>query len=181
LGDAHALASHSFHVKHPSTHPLYSYPDPVAPALAARRSGKPIDIRAIASWVDSVRFTSHASTDRHVVVETAGGVFSPVGDGATNYDIALALDPAIWVLVASNRLGVLHDVGSCLRALAALGRSPDAIVLSAPAEADASTPYNADELRRQGFRLPVIELPRGNLDALGAVLDLAPARAPSPR
>jgi dethiobiotin synthetase len=172
ITDARALGSTSFHVKHPANHPLYGFPDPVTPSLAARRSGITIRIPEIARWVESVRFTSEPSVPRHLIIETAGGVFSPIGDGITNYDLALGLDPATWILVAPNRLGVLHDIGSCLRALTALDRAPDALVLSAPVEPDSSTPHNADELRHQGVKLPIIELSRNDEAGLAALFEM---------
>ena len=77
------------------------------------------------------------------LVELAGGAFSPLGVGLTNVDLALALEPALWLLVAPDALGVLHDVTATLRALP---RAPDAVVLSGSRLRDESTGSNAREL-----------------------------------
>ena len=85
------------------------------------------------------------------VVETAGGVFSPLSPTATNFDLALALEPAIWVLVAPDALGVLHDLSATLQAMRARGRTPDHVVLSGAREPDSSTGSNAAELEALGI------------------------------
>jgi dethiobiotin synthetase len=168
-GDAARLEAASFHVKHPRPHPLYAFRDPVAPSLAARREGQMIELAVIASWVDRAHSTQRGDTPR-LVVETAGGTFSPLAGGATNFDLALSLGAAIWVLVAPDRLGVLHDLNSTLQAMKSLGRTPDWIVLSATAERDASTGTNAVELRRLGLTTPVIEVPWNEPSAVHALL-----------
>jgi dethiobiotin synthetase len=139
----------------------------VTPALAARRAANPIHLQAVPDWVSRVE--SLDGTEPHVIVETAGGVFSPLSDQTTNLDLALTLDPAIWVLVAPDRLGVLHDIESCLQAMRALARWPDWIVLSAPAAPDESTGTNAAELRRRPAP-PIITLPRDDPSALEHLL-----------
>jgi 8-amino-7-oxononanoate synthase len=178
--DAGALHAASFHVKHPAPHPLYAFPDPVTPALAARNARTVIDISRIRDWVASTEVQSanlpspdgHAPAGpAHLVIETAGGVFSPVTDIHSNFELARALEPADWILVAPNRLGVLHDVLSCLQAMAALGRPPDWIVLSAPETPDASTSTNAAELRRHPLAAPILELPRDAPACLLPILD----------
>ncbi|MEY2936614.1 MAG: hypothetical protein RL033_7363 [Pseudomonadota bacterium] len=168
-GDAALLEAASQHVKHPRPHPLYSFREPIAPSLAAHREGQQIDIDAVASWVDRARCQMHGLPT--LVIETAGGVFSPLSETATNFDLARTLGAARWLLVAPDRLGVLHDVTSTLRAMAALGRSPDLLLLSAPAEPDASTGTNAAELRRLGLTMPLLELGRDQPQALLALLD----------
>ncbi len=167
-GDAALLEQASARVKHPRPHPLYAFREPIAPSLAAHHEGQEIDVNAIASWVDRVRCQS--SELPALVIETAGGVLSPLGAGTTNFELARALGNARWVLVAPDRLGVLHDVTSTLHALRALGRSPDVLVLSAPPTPDASTGSNAAELRRLGLAVPVVELRRNEPGVLAALL-----------
>jgi dethiobiotin synthetase len=163
-GDAFQLSAASSGVDLPRAHPLYSFSEPLTPARAARRVGAVIELDAIRRWVESV--AAHASADASLVIETAGGVFSPLSDDATNFHLACSLDPATWILVAPDRLGVLHDVGSCLLAMIALGRSPDCIVLSAPEHADASTGTNREELLRNPKMPPILTLSRGDITPL---------------
>jgi dethiobiotin synthetase len=171
--DAAGLAAESFHVKLPWPHPLYAFAAPIAPSRAARAAGELIDLRRVVAWVDGV--TSPGTAPADVVVETAGGVFSPLHETATNFDLARALEPCTWLLVAPDRLGVLHDVGSCLLAMEALGRRPDYLVLSAPEQVDASTGTNHEELARNPQMPPLIRLPRHDPTPLRTLLDRGPA------
>lgn len=172
-GDATALEELAFHVKLPTPHPLYGFAEPVTPSRAARADGVAIDLTRIASWVAAAVTTTDRSA--HVVIETAGGVFSPLSDRQANFDLAIALDPATWILVAPNRLGVLHDVTSAVHAMTALGRRPDWIILSAPEAIDSSTPSNREELTRLHPTLPIIELPRNDTRPIEALLRRPPA------
>lgn len=168
--DAVALEQASFHVKHPRPHPLYGFQDPVTPALAARRERRVIDLQHVRTWVDAA-FALNVESQPEIVVETAGGVFSPLGDDLTNLDLVHAIGTGTWLLVASDRLGVLHDVLSTLHAMRSRARAPDAIVLSAPNTPDASTGTNASELRRMPEMPPIIELPRNSIAPLAALFD----------
>jgi dethiobiotin synthetase len=114
-----------------------------------------------------------------VIIESAGGCFSPLDAGVTNADFAFALEPAVWILVAPDALGVLHDVSATLGVLAARRRLPDHLVLCAAREPDASTGSNATELESLGIMTPAATLGRGDtlaLDPLAASL-VARARA----
>jgi len=95
--------------------------------------------------------SSHPPATRSValqflIVETAGAVFSPLNARETNFDLARELDPAIWILVAPDRLGVLHDLTVTLFMMKARQRVPDFIVLSQPDPSDPSIGTNAGEL-----------------------------------
>lgn len=126
-----------------------AFPDPVSPHLAARRAGESIRVEDVVEWVGA---QERAHPDRALtVVETAGGVLSPLGEATTNFDLALALEPAVFVLIAPDALGVLHDVAATLLACRSLGRVPDLVVLSGARPADASTGANADELMQIVF------------------------------
>ena len=151
-------SSQTFHVKRASTsfhvkRPLYAFPDPVSPHLAARRAGTSIELRAIDRWVGEHRAPV-------VVVETAGGLFSPLGERATNLDLVIALAPTAVLLVAPDRLGVLHDVTASLGLASARGLPTPGLVLSAPGLPDASTGSNGPELARLGIAMPIAEFPR---------------------
>jgi dethiobiotin synthetase len=157
--DASLLASASSRLPAPAP---FMFLDPVSPHLAARRAERPIDLRAIQTYVTEHEKAVTSSVASFVLVESAGGCLSPLAKGLTNADLALALEPAIWVLVAPDSLGVLHDVSATLAALASRNRLPDHVVLSTARGPDASTGTNGAELRELGIVTPAAVAPRGD-------------------
>lgn len=165
--DAEQLTLVAHGASPPQPHPLFALPDPVSPHLAARRAGVTLDVPHVATWLREweLTMTSHAvSRPIWSLVETAGALFSPLGANTTNFELASALGPALWVLVAPDALGVLHDVRVTWEACARRGRVPDYLVLSAARSADASTGTNTDELRTLGLAEPLQVLTRGSDD-----------------
>jgi dethiobiotin synthetase len=128
----------------------YRFPDPISPHLAARRVGRDINVDAALNYVREQE-AARASAFDVCVIETAGGLFSPLAPGVTNWDLAQALTPAKWLLVAPDALGVLHDLTATLLAARARGRLPDAVALCAARPADASTGTNAGEVELLGI------------------------------
>jgi dethiobiotin synthetase len=159
--DEALLASVStFHVKHPLLQ--FRLRAPVSPHLAAREEGVTLDLQAVAEEVSRVRRV----TD--MLVELPGGLFSPLSDTEVGADLVQRLGPDVVLLVAPNRLGVLHDV----RAVAEAGRGRrlalDGVVLNAPSVEDASSASNPAELALTSG-LPVLaKLQRGALEELAA-------------
>lgn len=150
--DAGSLAAFS---SYPAQSPPYAFSDPVSPHLAARRANIAIDIELIRVWVDS-----HAA--RIVLVETAGAVLSPIDKGCTNLDLTRALKPDHVLLVAPDRLGVLHDVTATLHAYRTLAPElPEPVVLlQQPSTPDTSTGSNAEELSWLGIAPNALVFPR---------------------
>lgn len=143
--------------------PMYALSEPLSPHLAARIDGVAIDASAIAR--DAI---DRAKAHERFLVESAGGLYSPLSVRETNADIARALGPAAkLLLVAPDRLGVLHDVGATLRAARADGLAIACIALSAPATPDRSTGTNAEELVKLGLAKTVVTFPRAPVDDLG--------------
>jgi dethiobiotin synthetase len=172
-GDAQQLERENRGVSAPALHPLYGFEPPISPHLAARRAGRVIDVAQIVLWVEAWERAQAARSTDVLVIESAGGVFSPLSDNATNFDLARALEPAVWLLVAPDALGVLHELTATLRALVAAGRAPDHVVLSAARGSDASTGTNANELRRLGIADPALELGPNANDATSLVARLS--------
>jgi dethiobiotin synthetase len=114
---------------------------PVSPHLAARAEGRTID-------VDLIRTEIRRLTDAVPVllVELPGGAFSPFSETHRAADFARALPSVRALLVAPDRLGVLHDLGATCLACAALGLPLEGIVLSAPPVPDDSTGRNRPEV-----------------------------------
>jgi dethiobiotin synthetase len=150
--DAARLAQSSgFHVKHP----CYAFEPPISPHLAARRIGCRIELSEVSRWVAAHRAP-------YQLVETAGGLLSPLSESTTNLDLTVQLDPDALVLVAANRVGVLHDVSVCLRVLRL--EHPQlvertAVALSHTPDPDPSATSNGEELRRLGIAERVVEFP----------------------
>jgi dethiobiotin synthetase len=135
--------------------PPYRFADPVSPHLAARRAGGRIDLGSVRRWLGQVQGAGH------LLVETAGGLCSPLAPGMSNLELALGVGPAAWLLVAPDRLGVLHDIAAVRAALSRAGHADTVTVaLSTPAEPDASTGTNASELVTLSLARAVAVFPR---------------------
>jgi dethiobiotin synthetase len=137
--EARLARASSFHVKHSGVR----FADPVSPHLAAREAGQVLSVGALAAEINAARTTADV-----VLAELAGGLFSPLSDTETNADLAKALRPDTLMLVAPDRLGVLHDVIAATRAAQAGSLSVDGIALVAPDHPDSSTGRNVAEIAR---------------------------------
>jgi dethiobiotin synthetase len=132
--------------------------EPLSPHLAARREGIAIESAALHATLENLD-RRHAI----VVVELAGGLFSPFDDHLDNAEWIGDLEPRT-IVVAPDRLGVLHDCGAVVRAALAV----HAIVLSPPERADASSGTNATELRARPrlAGIPIVAVARAPIDVL---------------
>jgi dethiobiotin synthetase len=100
------------------------FPAAIAPHRSARAAGRVVDERLLRSGYDVWRETS-----RVVVVEGAGGLFSPLGDTVLNVDLASALGLPL-VVVDSARLGSIGRTLATVEAARARGLRVAAVVLS---------------------------------------------------
>jgi dethiobiotin synthetase len=159
--DQTALAA-PFHVK---PLPGAVFAPPVSPHLAARRAGTAIDLDTIL-----VQAAAHRGHVPALVVELAGGLCTPLCGAELNLHLAERLAPDRLVLVAPDRLGVLHDVLAACRAAAGTRLRIHAVVLSAPELADASTGSNGPELAELLQGVEVLCLSRASPEALARAL-----------
>jgi dethiobiotin synthetase len=158
LSDADRLARAStFHVQHFRI----ALRTPVAPSVAARREGVVLDAERLQREIARVRDLAEVT-----LVELPGGLFSPFVDRTLNIDFGAALRPDATLLVAPDRLGVIHDVLATVSAARARGFPLHTLALVAPAQPDASTATNAAEIAALLPDLPVVPVPRGAPDAL---------------
>ncbi|MEY4691268.1 MAG: dethiobiotin synthase [Verrucomicrobiota bacterium] len=132
----------------------WQFAAPLSPSLAARLERRTVTLAQVA---DHLR--RHSVAGELALVEGAGGLLSPLTVDGDNRDLILRLG-ALPLIVASNRLGVIHDVRAALGNLPPRLRNRAPVVLMAPAEADASTAHNARSLGE--FLEPdrIVELPR---------------------
>lgn len=132
----------------------------VSPPRSAAKEGAQVDTRrlrdGLAVWCDG-EFDV-------VMIEGAGGLFSPISDDWLNVDLAIEMKR--WsdqdghsfelLLVAPDRLGVLHHVISTSRAAEAAGMPITGLILNRMDDSgDDSTQTNADDLR-QWCGIPMI-------------------------
>lgn len=94
-GDAGALDdAGTFHVK-PT--PLYGFAEPISPHLAAERAGLQVDVEAIVAVVEAARKEVDV-----LLVELAGGLFTPLGPETDNANLLEALRPDEALLVVPD-------------------------------------------------------------------------------
>ncbi len=143
ITDAERLtAASSFHVKRLPGHRLRAA---LSPHLAARLEGVTIEWDPIARFITDLR-----AKDVDVLVELPGGLFTPVTETARNIDLVQRLQPNVSVLLAPDRLGVLHDVGAALAGAAHHQVPIDCVGLVSTSAPDGSSGSNAAELERFG-------------------------------
>jgi dethiobiotin synthetase len=152
LSDSERLErASSFHVEQTG----YLFAPPVSPHLAARESGQIIELETIRAMVERARLDADLT-----LVELAGGLFTPLSESLLNIDVVRSLGADFVLIVAPDRLGVLHDVLAAARGARAKGVAFDAIVLVAPELSDASTHRNCYELSLFVDNCPIYEVPR---------------------
>ena len=124
----------------------------LAPAMAARREGRPVRLREVLRFVQA----SRADCDV-LLVEGAGGLLSPLGDDFDSRTLIARLE-ALPVVVAANRLGCLNQV---LLTLEALGDAADRamLVLMQPPRSNLVSVTNAEALRDRWGPERVVEFP----------------------
>jgi dethiobiotin synthetase len=135
----------------------FQFHAPLSPPMAARLEGRSLALAEIVAACEA----RLAKTDGLLLIETAGGVMSPIDDDHTMLDLVAALgQPSL--LVAGSYLGAISHTLTALKALA--GHVPRAIVVSE--SAGENPPFAqtcADIARFSGVR--VIAVPRGDWDA----------------
>lgn len=116
---------------------------PLAPAVAARLEGVPVDVDGLAALV-----RRRAREADVLLVEGAGGLLVPLDARETWLDFVTRLEMPL-LLVGANRLGTINHCALTARVASAAGAIVRGFVLSQPAPTtDASAATNADEIVR---------------------------------
>jgi dethiobiotin synthetase len=132
----------------------YAFAPPLAPAVAARLAGVAISLERILGAARSLS-ARHAA----LLVEGAGGLFTPLTPDGTYADLAVALELPV-LLVARAGLGTVNHVALTVEALRARHLAVAGIVLNqvGPTD-DPSVPTNASEIARLTGITPLALLP----------------------
>ncbi len=103
--------------------PFY-FEEPLSPWTAARRAGKSITLEQTLTYL-----CKQAGTCDLLLIEGAGGLLSPLGEGFNAADLIAGLDAEV-ILVAANRLGVLNHTLLTLEAMEKRGLRRGIVVLA---------------------------------------------------
>ncbi|GAB2517193.1 dethiobiotin synthase [Lysobacter humi (ex Lee et al. 2017)] len=128
---------------------------PLSPERAAALEGVRYDIEGLAGAC-----TAGVGDQGLLLVEGAGGFYSPIGPGALNADLATRLGLPV-LLVAADRLGVINHVLLTIEAIRQRGLELAGVVLSEPHSAGTDPAMdNRGELERW-TGIQAISLPYG--------------------
>lgn len=126
---------------------LARYPDPLSPVTAAHRSARPLlTLDECALAVTTIEHERLAVHPRLTLVEGAGGLLVPLGDGFTLRELASALEAPALVVVAAG-LGTLNHAALTVEALTAAKVECAGLVIGSwPAEPDLAARCNLEDL-----------------------------------
>lgn len=142
---------------------------PLAPPQAAAQEGKVVDADLLRSGADCWETDSDL-----LIIEGAGGLFSPLADGVLNIDLVKQFESVTLLIVAANRLGAIHQSLSTCTAAIHHGIQPAGIILcDTTGEAGEPAASNASQIGRYSD-VPVLgSIPRGgNLAGAPSLLAL---------
>jgi adenosylmethionine-8-amino-7-oxononanoate aminotransferase len=125
--------------------PLARFTAPVAPALAARREGRPMP--GVREIVEAVPPSSQP-----LLIETFGSPLSPLTDETLQIELIRSLSLPV-VLVTSAAVGAIGRVLQAVDAMAGRGVGPQLIVLLG-----SDDPYAVEQIRQHVSETPVVGL-----------------------
>lgn len=143
------------------------YVPAISPERAIRLAGETIHV------CELVDLCQPATAADYLIVEGAGGLYSPLCSDGLNADLAQALDAQV-LLVIGDRLGCINQTLLCLEALQQRHLKPVAVILNQVQLDDTPSMDNFDDLTRR-LSLPVIIFPHASApqqssdDALSAI------------
>lgn len=166
--DAAVLGSASGEAPETVCHPERWYEVALAPPMASEELGRPrftiADLAGELRWPESIQAEGPVDVG---LVETAGGLRSPVAADGDCLDLCAALSPDLVVLVADAGLGTINAVRLTVDALAPVG-VPVLVVLNRFDPAIGVHVHNRDWLRtNDGLRVLVTP---GDEEALVALV-----------
>jgi dethiobiotin synthetase len=129
---------------------------PLAPPAAARREGQTLTLERL---IEPCRERAARPDVDVLLVEGAGGVMSPIAEGATNLDLIAALGAAVLLVGGSYLGGISHSL-TALETLKARGCEILGLAVSESLDAP-DLAETVEELRRFAGATPVAAVPRG--------------------
>jgi dethiobiotin synthetase len=127
----------------------FHFREPLASLVAARKHRRKISLDRVLAFI-----RAYAQQRQHVIVEGAGGLLTPLGEGFSLLDIVQELG-ANLILVAPNKLGVINQTLLALRAVE--GRAQ--VVLMRQKNEDLSAASNCAILRELAAPCQILDFP----------------------
>jgi dethiobiotin synthetase len=137
------------------------FPEPVAPLVSARKHRRRVRLEKVAEHIESFRKYCD-----YLLVEGAGGLLVPLGEGYTVLDLIQRLQCEV-LIAAQNRLGILNHTLLTIRVLQGAGHAPERppgwlrakVALMDGRRGDASSSTNRRILAELIAPVPLIGLP----------------------
>jgi len=119
----------------------YRFEPPISPQRAARLVNQPITVdQAHAACINNI------TEDNFLVVEGAGGFYSPLCENGVNADLAEALQLPV-LLVANDQLGCINHILLTMEAIQKRNLHITAIILNGKNQTHDDAMNNADDLK----------------------------------
>ncbi len=128
----------------------YRFAAPLSPPRAAGLESQPLQLEQLIK-------ACHVDQSKFVIVEGAGGFYSPIAQDGLNADLAVSLGLPV-LIVAENRLGAINQVLLVLEAVQRRGLTPQGIVLNQLQPNPNSQLQNLEDLT-DWTSLPILEIP----------------------
>ncbi len=153
----------------------HRFPDPLAPALAAERSGVTLDVDALALHLER-----RAARFDVLLVEGAGGLLVPLTRAASFADLATRLAAPVLVVIGS-RLGAINHALLTLEAVASRGLALAGYVVNRLADTDDLAVATNEGLLQSLTTAPCLGTIPWIADAAGVLADLRAGGAAAAR
>ena len=140
----------------------YRYEPPISPERAIRLSNNTVTVKELAE------VCKPTNKPQYLLVEGAGGFYSPLCSDGLNADLAQKLKANI-ILVVKDRLGCINQTLLALEAINQRKLNVIAIVLNQTREHEESSMDNVEDLRMR-LNIPIVAVPN-MIDADQITLD----------
>jgi dethiobiotin synthetase len=131
----------------------FFFREPIAPLVAARKQGRRISLDAVLRRIREVK-----EQCAYLLIEGAGGLRAPLGEGYSAADLITGLGCKVAV-VGANKLGVINHTLLTVSELHNLGMEEVKVVLTTGSGSDISTQTNAPVLSELLGSVEVIAIP----------------------
>ncbi len=129
---------------------------PMSPPLAAAREGREISFEAVA---DACRARMATAGEALLLIETAGGLMSPLSETKTMLDLIGVLDAPV-LLVTGDYLGAISHTLTAIEVLRSRGHAIAAVAVNESPEPGATLEETRASLQTLAGEVPIVTVER---------------------